>query len=114
MPCIFCRIVAGDIPSERLHEDEHCIAIRDINPAAPVHLLVIPKEHVASLAQMGSEHHALAGHLLLTLARIAEAEGVAESGYRTVINTGREGGQTVDHLHLHLLAGAQLSGHGTR
>lgn len=111
--CIFCRIVAGEIPSQRLLDDEHLIAIRDINPAAPVHVLVIPREHVASLDGLEERHRELAGRLLLAVGELARREGVAERGYRTVINTGEEGGQTVGHLHVHLLAGRRLTGHGT-
>ncbi|MDP9349301.1 MAG: histidine triad nucleotide-binding protein [Gemmatimonadota bacterium] len=111
--CIFCRIAAGEIPSPRVYEDEHLIAIRDIQPAAPVHVLVIPREHLESINDLEERHTGLAGRLLLAVKRVAEQEGVAESGYRTVINTGREGGQTVPHLHVHVLAGRQLSGHGT-
>ena len=111
--CIFCRIAAGEIPSQRVYEDEHLIAIRDINPAAPVHVLVIPREHLESLAELEERHTELAGRLLLAVGRVAEQEGVAERGYRTVINTGQEGGQTVGHLHVHLIGGRQLSGHGT-
>jgi histidine triad (HIT) family protein len=111
--CIFCRIAAGEIPSQRVYEDERMIAIRDINPAAPVHVLVVPREHIASLAELEEGQRDLAGHLLWGVAEVARREGVAERGYRTVINTGEEGGQTVAHLHIHLLAGRQLSGHGT-
>jgi histidine triad (HIT) family protein len=111
--CIFCRIAAGEIPSQLVYQDEHLIAIRDVNPAAPVHVLVIPREHVESLNHLEERHRELAGRLLLAVKRVAEQEGVAERGYRTVINTGREGGQTVEHLHVHLLGGRQLSGHGT-
>lgn len=111
--CIFCRIVAGEIPSQRVYEDEHLIAIRDINPAAPVHVLVIPREHVESINALEERHTELAGRLLLAVKRVAGEEGVAERGYRTVVNTGEEGGQTVGHLHVHLLGGRQLGGHGT-
>ncbi|HEX8391921.1 MAG TPA: histidine triad nucleotide-binding protein [Longimicrobium sp.] len=109
---LFTRIIDGEIPGQFVHQDEHCIAIRDINPAAPVHVLVIPRKPVPSLAELTAEDHALAGHLLLTVARIARQEGL-ENGYRVVINTGEEGGQTVPHLHLHILGGRALSGHGT-
>lgn len=111
--CIFCRIIAGEIPSKQVYQDEHLVAIRDINPAAPVHVLVIPREHVESLDGLEERHRELAGRLLLAVADLARKEGVAESGYRTVVNTGREGGQTVGHLHVHLIGGRQLSGHGT-
>ncbi|HEX2092835.1 MAG TPA: histidine triad nucleotide-binding protein [Longimicrobiaceae bacterium] len=111
--CIFCRIIAGEIPSQRVYEDEHLIAIRDIHPAAPVHVLLIPREHVESLNGLEERHRELAGRLLLAVRKIAEQEGVAERGYRTVVNTGGEGGQTVPHLHVHVMGGRQLTGHGT-
>ena len=111
--CIFCKIVAGEIPSPRVLEGDDWIAIRDINPAAPVHVLVIPRRHVVSVAELGDGDGELAGHLLLAARDVARQEGVAESGYRTVINTGPQGGQTVAHLHVHVMGGRQLSGHGT-
>lgn len=111
--CIFCRVVRGEIPAGRVWEDEHLIAIRDINPAAPVHLLVIPREHVESVAHLRDDQRDLAGRLLLAARDIAHQEGVEESGYRLVLNTGAGGGQTVPHIHLHLLGGAQMHGHGT-
>ena len=111
--CIFCRIAAGEIPSQRVYEDEHLIAIRDINPAAPVHVLVIPREHVESVGALEERHAELAGRLLLAVRRVAEQEGIAERGFRMVANTGQEGGQTVAHLHLHVMGGRQLTGHGT-
>ncbi|HYJ79544.1 MAG TPA: histidine triad nucleotide-binding protein [Longimicrobiaceae bacterium] len=111
--CIFCRIVAGEIPSPRVLEGDDFIAIRDINPAAPVHVLVIPRQHVESVAQLQDDDRDLAGALLLAARDVAVHEGIPESGYRVVINTGTEGGQTVPHLHVHVLGGRQLSGHGT-
>jgi histidine triad (HIT) family protein len=111
--CIFCRIVAGEIPSQRVAEGDGWIAIRDINPAAPVHVLVLPRRHVDSLAALGNGDGALAGTLLLAARDVARQEGVGESGYRTVINTGPDGGQTVAHLHVHVIGGRQLTGHGT-
>ena len=110
---IFSRIIDGEIPGTFVHQDEHCVAIRDINPAAPVHVLVIPRKPIPSLAALTAEDHALAGHLLLVVARVAAQEGLAERGYRVVVNNGDEGGQTVPHLHLHVLGGRQLHGHGT-
>ena len=110
---IFSRIIDGEIPGNFVYQDEHCVAIRDINPAAPVHVLVIPRKPIPSVADLTPEDHALAGHLLMVVKKVAEQEGVARSGYRVVINAGQEGGQTVPHLHLHLLGGRQLSGHGT-
>ena len=111
--CIFCRIVGGEIPSPRVLEGDEWIAIRDINPAAPVHVLVIPRRHVESVAALEDGDAALAGALLLAARDVARQEGIAESGYRTVINTGGHGGQTVAHLHVHVIGGRQLSGHGT-
>lgn len=110
---LFSRIIDGEIPGSFVYQDEHCVAIRDINPAAPVHVLVIPRKPIPSLAELAPEDHALAGHLLLTVARVAAQEGLAERGYRVVVNTGADGGQTVPHLHLHILGGKQLLGHGT-
>jgi histidine triad (HIT) family protein len=111
--CIFCRIIAGEIPSTRVLETDDLIAIRDIQPAAPVHVLIIPRRHVASVDALADGDAELAGRLLVAARDVARQEGVAENGYRVVINTGREGGQTVDHLHVHLIGGRQLSGHGT-
>lgn len=107
MSCVFCRIAAGEIPARVVHRDERAVAFHDINPQAPVHVLVIPREHIASLADVGEEHGDLLGHLLLVASRVARQEGLA-AGYRLVANCGRDGGQTVDHLHLHLLGGRGL------
>ncbi|MGD2047062.1 MAG: histidine triad nucleotide-binding protein [Gemmatimonadota bacterium] len=106
--CLFCKIVEGTIPADVVHESERLVAFRDIDPKAPVHILVIPKEHVASLDAAGEGHADLLGEALLTAAEIARDEGVAEGGYRAVINTGADGGQTVHHLHVHLLGGRGL------
>jgi histidine triad (HIT) family protein len=110
---IFSRIIDGEIPGTFVYQDEHLVAIRDINPAAPTHVLVIPRKPIPSLAQLEEEDVELAGRLLLAVKRIAEQEGLAERGYRVVVNTGDEGGQTVPHLHVHLIGGKQLTGHGT-
>ena len=110
MECIFCQIVAGKIPGEILYQDEEVIAFRDINPQAPTHLLVIPKKHIVSLADLSEDESPLMGHMVSTANQLAIREGVAESGYRLVINSGKQGGQLVPHLHLHLLGGRQLSG----
>lgn len=110
--CIFCKIVAGDIPSTRVLESDDFIAIRDIHPAAPVHVLLIPRRHVDSVAHLDDGDAELAGRLLLGARDVARQEGLS-NGYRVVINTGREGGQTVPHLHVHVLGGRQLTGHGT-
>jgi histidine triad (HIT) family protein len=111
--CIFCKIVRGEIPSTRVLEGDQFIAIRDINPAAPVHVLVVPRRHVESVAHLEDGDAALAGALLIAARDVARQEGVAESGYRVVINTGDEGGQTVAHLHVHVIGGRQMTGHGT-
>jgi histidine triad (HIT) family protein len=106
--CIFCRIAAGEIPSAIVHQDDQCIAFRDIEPRAPVHILIIPRRHIASLTDLTGEDVALVGHLQWTASRLAEAENIAESGYRVVVNCGDDGGQTVPHLHVHLLGGRHL------
>jgi histidine triad (HIT) family protein len=105
--CIFCKIVKGEIPSKKVHEDEFSLAFHDIEPKAPTHILVIPKKHVASLAEARPADEALLGRLLLTAAEIAREQQLGR-GYRVVISTGPEGGQTVDHLHLHLIGGRQM------
>ena len=107
--CLFCKIVAGGIPAAKIFEDERAVAFRDINPQAPTHALVIPRKHVASLNDSGAEDEALLGHLLLVAARVAREEGHADGGYRTVINTGAGAGQTVFHIHVHVLGGRRLT-----
>lgn len=102
--CIFCKIVAGQIPSKKVYEDEHLFAFHDIHPAAPIHLLLIPKWHIPSLFEVGTEHQALLGHLLATAPKLAREAG-AQGGFRSIFNTGREGGQEVYHLHMHILGG---------
>lgn len=104
--CLFCRIVRREIPATLVRETEHCIAFRDINPQAPTHILVVPKEHVASLDTTSDA--ALIGRMALLAAELARSEGIAERGYRTVFNTNADAGQTVFHLHLHLLGGRPL------
>jgi histidine triad (HIT) family protein len=105
--CLFCRIVRKEIPASLVYESDDCVAFRDIDPKAPVHILVIPREHAASLNDISDP--AIVGRLALVAADIARQEGIAESGYRTVINTNRDGGQTVAHVHLHLLGGRHMS-----
>ena len=105
--CLFCKMVAKEIEPDIVYEDEQVLAFRDIHPKAPTHILVIPKQHVATLNELQDEQ--LAGHLLQTVAQIAATEGIAETGYRTVINCNNAGGQEVYHLHLHLLGGRQMS-----
>lgn len=102
---VFARILRGELPVQFLHEDAHCVAFRDIAPQAPVHVLVIPREPLASLAAATAEHRDLLGHLLQTASALAAKLGLVEGGYRVVINTGAGAGQSVFHLHLHLLAG---------
>ena len=104
--CLFCRIVRGEIPAKLVAETPECVAFRDIDPQAPTHVLVIPREHVASLD--AATDPALVGRLALVAADIARREGIADSGYRTVINTGADAGQTVFHIHLHLIGGRPL------
>ena len=103
--CIFCKIAAGEIPSQRVYEDEVCVGFDDLTPQAPTHILIIPREHLDSLDTAKNEHKDTLGHLLLTAGNIARDREFAENGYRVVINTNSDGGQTVFHLHVHLLAG---------
>lgn len=104
--CLFCKMVAGEIKPDIVYEDDTMLAFRDIQPQAPVHILVIPKKHVATLNELAEPD--LAGHLLQTAATLAQQEGLSEEGYRTVINCNQNGGQAVYHLHLHLLGGRQM------
>ena len=106
--CLFCKIVAGKIPADLLYEDDHVVAFKDINPQAPVHHLIIPKKHIATINNLDLEDEVIAGKLFLAAKAIAEKEGVAKHGYRTVMNCGESAGQTVFHIHMHLLAGRQL------
>jgi histidine triad (HIT) family protein len=110
--CVFCDIVAGKIPATILYQDDKAIAFRDIHPQAPTHFLVIPKEHVPSVAELSGEHQDLAAHLISVAHEVAKREGLAavEKGYRLVINYGREGGQEVPHVHLHVIGGRPLTG----
>ena len=105
--CLFCRIVRGEIPAKLVAESPECVAFRDVNPQAPTHVLVVPRLHVASLDS--ADDAELLGRLSLMAAQIARDEGIAETGYRTVINTGHDAGQSVQHIHLHLLGGRHLS-----
>jgi histidine triad (HIT) family protein len=102
-------MIAGEIPGDFIHQDDHCVVLRDINPQAPTHVLVIPREHLDSLDDASQKDEALLGHLLRVAARVANDEGHAENGYRTVINTGAGAGQSVFHLHLHLLGGRPMN-----
>jgi histidine triad (HIT) family protein len=109
MNCLFCRIVAGEVPADTLYADERSLVFRDINPQAPVHLLVIPRDHMESLDEASQRDEALLGHLLRVAARVANEQNLSESGYRTVINTGAGAGQSVFHLHVHVLGGRSLN-----
>lgn len=106
--CIFCRILAGEIPSELLHRDDQCFVIRDIAPIAPVHLLVIPIQHYIHATEAPPDMDATLGHLLAVAKEMAKREGIFESGYRMAVNQGPHSGQTVDHLHLHVVGGRML------
>jgi histidine triad (HIT) family protein len=107
--CLFCKIVAGDIPSEKVYEDDLIYAFKDIYPKAEVHVLVIPKAHITSLDDLNEEHNSLIAHMMLKLKDIAKEQGLT-TGFRTIINTGPGGGQEVGHLHMHILGGANLPG----
>lgn len=106
--CLFCRIIAGDIKGAVVHEDNDLVAIKDINPQAPLHVLIIPRRHIATLNDLTSGDDSLVGAMHRAAAQIAKEHGYADRGYRTVFNTNREAGQTVFHIHLHLLAGRGL------
>ena len=106
--CIFCKIVAGEIPSDKLYEDELAVAFKDLNPVAPHHLLIIPRRHITSVNDVGGDEEGLIGHLFSVAAKLARELGAAEAGYRCVINTNKDAGQAVFHIHLHLLAGRKL------
>lgn len=103
--CLFCKIAADKIPSTRVFEDETCVAFNDLSPQAPTHILIVPRDHVDSLEKARPDDKGTLGHLLLAAAEIARQQGFSENGYRVVINTNSDGGQTVFHLHVHLLAG---------
>ena len=105
---LFTRIIRGEIPADVVYEDDLCIAFRDIHPQAPVHVLLVPKEVVSGLQTAAPAHRDLLGHLMLVVHRIAEQEGIGESGYRCVVNAGPDGGQEVEHLHIHLLGGRRM------
>ena len=108
MDCIFCKIAAGEIPSTKVYEDEQILAFRDIAPMAPTHILVIPKTHIGSVAEITAENSGIVAHIFATIPQIAKAEGL-EGGYRVVSNCGPDAGQTVQHLHFHILGGRQLT-----
>ena len=106
--CIFCKIIAGDIPSTNVYKDELVTAFRDINPAAPIHILIVPNKHIDSANFLISDDEQLMGHLFVVAKELAAKEGIAESGYRLIMNTNKDGGQVVFHIHLHLLGGAPM------
>ena len=108
MDCLFCKIIAGDIPSAKVYEDDLVYAFRDIEPQAPVHILIIPKEHISSANELTEENASIVGHIFAVAAKIAKDEGIADGGYRIVNNCGQDGGQTVGHLHFHMLGGRSL------
>jgi len=109
MECVFCRIVAGELPSDTLYQDEQIMAFRDINPLAHTHVLIISKRHIASLADLSDDETQIIGHMAEVANRLARQEGIAKKGYRLVVNSGEDGGQVVPHLHMHLLGGRKLS-----
>lgn len=106
--CLFCKIIAGEIPSNKVYSDDDVYAFHDINAAAPQHILIIPKKHLSDVTQAGTEDQALMGRLLLVANQIAADQGLIENGFRYVINTGRDGGQTVSHIHMHILGGRPM------
>ncbi|MSQ14915.1 MAG: histidine triad nucleotide-binding protein [Dehalococcoidia bacterium] len=110
--CIFCRIGAGEIPAQFLHQDDTVMAFRDISPKAPTHVLVVPREHILSLAHITGDHGPLLGHMIEVLNQVASAEGLSGRGYRVIANIGADSGSEVDHLHLHLMGGRRLGSMG--
>jgi histidine triad (HIT) family protein len=108
--CLFCKFASGAISVDKLHDDELCFALRDIEPKAPIHLLVIPKAHIISAQEVGDEHGLLLARMLQVAERLAQTDGVSESGYRLVFNVGPDSGRTIFHLHLHVLGGRNLGG----
>lgn len=110
MDCLFCKIVAGEIPSKKVYEDESVLAFRDIAPEAPMHVLVVPKEHIDSADAVTAENSAVVAHIFEVIPKIAAAEGVT-NGYRVLTNVGKDGGQSVKHLHFHIVGGTKLPVH---
>ena len=106
--CIFCKIINGDIPANKVYEDEEILAFHDINPAAPIHILVIPKKHISMLTDLKPEDEALIGKIYTTINKIAKQEGFEENGYRVIVNCGEDSGQEVMHIHFHVLGGKKL------
>ena len=110
--CLFCSMASGKAEASKLYEDDLVFSIRDINPRAPVHLMVIPKEHISGAPDMGEEHGPLLARMLMVASQLAQKEGIANRGYRLAINCGEDGGQTIYHLHLHVLGGRRLGAEG--
>ena len=106
--CLFCKIIKGEIPADKVYEDDEILAFKDIKPAAPIHILVIPKKHIDSLAQLEKQDEALIGRIYGVINKIAEEQDFLDKGYRVIVNCGKDGGQEVMHLHFHLLAGKEL------
>jgi histidine triad (HIT) family protein len=106
--CLFCRIISGEIPSNKVYENDLAFAFHDINPQAPIHVLIVPKKHIVSLNEASQDDQALLGHLTLVASELADKLGIAADGYRTVINTGAGAGQSVWHIHVHLLGGREM------
>jgi len=106
--CLFCKIARGEIPADKVHEDAELLAIRDINPAAPTHLLILPRAHIETISDLDASHVAMVGRAYLLAAQLARAAGFADSGYRVVANCNRDGGQSVYHVHFHLLGGRKF------
>ncbi len=106
--CLFCKIAAGEIPSDKIYEDDKVLAFNDIDPQAPVHFLVIPKEHIKSSAEITADNSFIVAHIFEVIAKIAAQKGISENGFRVVTNCGKDGGQTVGHLHFHVLAGRNI------
>ncbi len=107
--CLFCKMVKGEIPPNIVYEDDHVLAFRDISPQAPTHVLVIPKQHISTLNELGDAHAELVGRMYLAAKKVAEIDGIAEEGYRTVMNCNSRAGQTVFHIHLHVLGGRDMT-----
>ena len=108
MATLFEKIIAGEIPTQIVYQDDQCVAFRDIDPKAPIHILIVPRRAIPRMAAAAPEDEALIGHLLVTAAQIARQEGIADTGFRLVINNGPDGGETVPHLHVHLLGGREM------
>lgn len=106
--CIFCKIVAGEAPSEMLYQDEQVSAFRDVHPVAPTHVLVVPNKHISSVNEVSAEDESLLGHLFIVAKQVAQIEGVDKPGYRLIVNTGRHAGQIVFHLHMHVIGGQRM------